>query len=170
MTNLPIEGTYADFISALSRGPHSIADLQDAASGLRERIDDIDRQIKSGLRDQTWEKSATTALKYYSRKAEAVTAALAARIARSAVDNPPAKKKVPGPQHGVLATFVHDGEFVPMATRLNIADLCSRLLVEAVSSGEAPPLLVAYINLTEQAAAELPEEIWVDEVSGDGED
>lgn len=166
MTKLPLEGTYADFISALNRGPHSIEDLQAAASGLRERVEEIDRQISSGLRDQTWEKAATTARKYYARKEEAVEAAISSAVARSAQSSP-AKKKTPGPQHGVLATFSHEDTFVPMATRLNIADLCSRLLAEAAASGEAPPLLVAYINLTEQAAAELPEDFWVDEVLAD---
>lgn len=173
--NIHLEGTYADFINTLNRGTHDLTTLHNASEGLRERISEIDRQLAGKGRDETWANSAETARKYYARKLDAVNAAIAARfspqnlttVARRLVSEPESpptlvglKKRPAPPPHGVLATFSQNGEFIPVATRQNIADLCVDLMLDSARVKEPLPLLVAYINLTEAAAESLPSEIW----------
>jgi hypothetical protein len=182
--SIHLEGTYADFINTLSRGNHDLATLHEASDGLRDRIAEIDRQLASKGRDEVWANSAETARKYYARKFDAVNAAIAARFSPSSLTparrpSPEAestasmvglRKRPAPPPHGVLATFSQNGDLIPIATRQNIADLCVDLMLDATRVKEAPPLLVAYINLTEAAAESLPAEVWYESHTESDED
>jgi len=160
---IQLEGNFSSFAAQL-RTPRNPTDLREAISGLQERIEQIREQIESPQgRDEFWQKSARTALKYYQRKCELAQSILLVQSTAPLVADSPRKAV----SAGVLATFAHKGEFFPMAARINVSELASQLMSDAVTKGEQPPVLIGFVHLTEAAAALLPDAIWFDEEDND---
>lgn len=163
---IQLEGNFASFAAQL-RTPRSPTELREAITGLQERIEQIREQIESPQgRDEFWQKSARTALKYYQRKCDLAQSILLVQSTTPLVASPP-KKVVSATPSGVLATFAHKGDFFPMAARINVSELAARLMAESVTIGEPSPVLIGFVHLTEAAAALLPEAIWFDEEDND---
>lgn len=155
---LNLDAPYDEFMSQLSGRRWSSAELIESRAGLAHRIEQITRQLEDStnhFRGTTWRNSVETAKKYFTKKMHAVTAYIPSH------EYP--KKTAGG--HGFLVTFLINGEHIVVATKRNPSELWADMLADTESDEDkAQPALVAFLNLSDDAARRLPESLWVDDL------
>jgi hypothetical protein len=158
---LNLDAPFDDFMSQLNGGRWSSGELIDYRSGLLHRIEQITRQLgdpTNQSRGVTWRNSIETAKKYFTKKLNAVTAAIPVNELPSAV-------RKPAGGHGFLVTFLIGGEHVVVATKRNPSELWADMIAENDSDEDKlPPAMIAFLNMSDEAARRLPESIWVDDL------
>lgn len=155
---LNLDAPYDDFLSQLHARRWSSAELIESRAGLQNRIEQITRQLEDStnhFRGATWRNSVETAKKYFTKKMHAVTAHIPAH------EYP--KKNAGG--HGFLVTFLIDGDHIVVATKRNPSELWADMIADTeLDENKIHPAMIAFLNLSEEAARRLPESIWVDDL------
>jgi len=156
-----LDAPFEEFASEAKTKHWTADELTAARDGLIDRIKQIDAQLEhpTPSRGAFWRTSVQTARKYFVRKLgllDGISATLAPRPAASVT-------KKPG-GYGFLMTFLHKGDHLVVATRRNPADVWAEMVAEESASGGTAPAMIAYLNLTEEAAAKLPDGVWIDDL------
>lgn len=155
--DLIVDSPYEVFVKQLQSRQWSAADLADIRSNLQQRIDLITMQLTSVSnldRGTQWRTSTETARKYFLKKLAAV----------DQLSQPEPAPKKPAGGHGFLVTFLLDGEHTVVATKRNPSELWAEMIAEEDAKDGVLPAMIAFLNLTEDAAKKLPESIWVDDL------
>lgn len=157
---LNLDAPYDDFMSQLNSRRWNSAELLSYRAGLQTRIEQITRQLEDSTnqsRGTTWRNSVETAKKYFTKKLNALTAHIPSH------EFPQARKTAGG--HGFLVTFLINGEHIVVATKRNPSELWADMLADTESDEDkAQPALIAFLNLSDDAARRLPESLWVDDL------
>lgn len=154
MPPLNLDAPYDEFVKQLRSRSLTPSELAEAKEGLTHRLEQIDRQLELNLdqRGDSWKTSVITARKYFAKKLNLI------------VSLAPSAAKKPAGGYGFLITFLIEGEHVVAATKRNPSELWAEMIAEEAHKDKLPPALIAFLNLTEEAAKVLPESIWVDDL------